>query len=393
MDASAIGRRFLSGSLLAIAVGALVGLLFSIGSTQSPLFVVLHGVVVGLGIFVSIMLLELLLGSTIDRAPERLRALLHGILFATGGVAGWIVALAIISPLRGRPFDLRELFGESSFVTFIAVSALIAVAVGLASRGYEHLQERLRSANDRLREREWAEKELALARDIQKRLLPPESIDGDGFNIAARNLPAHVVAGDFYDVVRLDDGSIVVVVADVAGKGMVASLIMASVKSVLPFVARLDVAEAMTTLNRKLVKELGRREFVALAYARFFADGTLQLANAGFPDPYLMSDSGQRALTVGGMRLPLGVRESAQYEVLVAKLGHGERVLFVSDGIPEAPAAGEPLGYERLAAIVGETCAGGERRDAWLDSLLQRVRAVVDDGLDDDWTAVVFERA
>ena len=83
------------------------------------------------------------------------------------------------------------------------------------------------------------------------------------------------MAGDFYDIVRLDDGTIVIVVADVAGKGVGASLIMASVKAVLPFVAREGAQRAMSMLNAKLVNELGKREFVALAYARFNPAGRL----------------------------------------------------------------------------------------------------------------------
>ena len=61
-------------------------------------------------------------------------------------------------------------------------------------------------------------------------------IEGDGFSIAARNVPAHFVAGDFFDVLRHEDGSVGIVIADVSGKGIGASLIMASVKAVLPFV-------------------------------------------------------------------------------------------------------------------------------------------------------------
>src|SRR5204862_108249 len=82
------------------------------------------------------------------------------------------------------------------------------------------------------------ERELEMARSIQARLLPPPTMSGEGFSLEARNMAAHYVAGDFYDFIRLDDGSIVIVVADVAGKGMGASLTMASVKAVLPFVAR-----------------------------------------------------------------------------------------------------------------------------------------------------------
>ena len=90
--------------------------------------------------------------------------------------------------------------------------------------------------------------------------------------------------------VRLDDGSVMVVVADVAGKGVAASLIMSSVKAVLPFIARGGVGEMMQTLNRKLVQELGDREFVALVCARFHpATGAVEVANAGCPDPYIVN--------------------------------------------------------------------------------------------------------
>ena len=65
--------------------------------------------------------------------------------------------------------------------------------------------------------------------------------------------------------------------------------------------------------------------------------------------------------------------------------------MFLSDGIPEAPANGEPLGYERVASILG-AMKGDARGEAWLDAFLGDVRSAVDAGLDDDWTAVVLER-
>src|SRR5207244_5080339 len=172
---------------------------------------------------------------------------------------------------------------------------------------------------NRIRETAWAERELEMARAIQERLLPPSHFEGDGLSIAARNLPASFVAGDFYDFVRNDDGAVTIVVADVAGKGMGASLIMASVKAVLPFVAREPLAEAMRLLNRKLVAELGRREFVALVCARYAAR-SLEVANAGCPDPYLVRGGNAEAIVVPGERLPLGLRESARYETTTVRL-------------------------------------------------------------------------
>src|SRR6266508_3335552 len=152
------------------------------------------------------------------------------------------------------------------------------------------LKDRLETSVARIKEQEFAEKELELARSIQRRLLPPEELSGAGYRVAARNLPARFVAGDFYDVFRLSDGSLGVAVADVSGKGMGASLIMVSVKAVLPFIAEgRGAATTLTELNRRLSGELAPREFVAMAYARFEPRrGELELANAGLPDPYLV---------------------------------------------------------------------------------------------------------
>ena len=94
----------------------------------------------------------------------------------------------------------------------------------------EHLQ------LEKLVAQELGRRELEMARDVQRRLLPPSEVAGPGWEVAARCLPARVVAGDFYDILRHPDGSVDVVVADVAGKGFAASLIMASMKAMLPFV-------------------------------------------------------------------------------------------------------------------------------------------------------------
>jgi sigma-B regulation protein RsbU (phosphoserine phosphatase) len=250
---------------------------------------------------------------------------------------------------------------------------------------------------ENLREQELSVKELELARDIQCRLLPPPEVAGRGFTVSSRNEPARFVAGDFYDVIRHEEGSVGVVVADVAGKGFGASLIMASVKAMMPFLATgRSVEETLGELNRRLCRELGKREFIALAYARF--DPTtrrLSVANAGLPDPYLLRRNGSiDTIAVPGERLPLGLRRDVAYESRDLELQPGERLLLFSDGMPEARRKnGEPLGYEDLEAIVRELhserqAAAGE---PWLDQLLERVRSETLPEIDDDWTAVVLE--
>lgn len=360
------------GALTAMAVGMVISGLFAFGLPSSERFAyfILHGAITGLTIYLSISLLEILF------RPRQTWG--HVLLFAAGGVIGWFFGMAIAFRNPATLLDRR-------WLGFMVLTITVVIAVGLLLRALEALHERIR-------EQEWAQKELAIAREIQERLLPPPELDGQGYALAARNLPAQIVAGDFYDFVRLDDGSIAIVVADVAGKGMGASLIMASVKAVLPFIASQSVGAAMVQLNEKLFIELSRREFVAMAYARFYPEtGRLDLANAGFPDPYVVRGSSAEPLVASGNRLPLGMRAGIGYETATAMLSRGDRVVFVSDGIPEAQMqSGDSIGYDRLLEVVKNI--RGDSASQWADRLLERIRGEVAPALTDDWTVVVLER-
>ena len=368
----------------AIGIGLMFSSIYAIGRPDTALRILALGAMTGVCIAILIAILEALFSRAIDGLKPVPRVLAKSLLFIAGGTGGWIAGMLLGAKLLGVGMPPSVLVRGQGLIMLSLVGG-IAVAVGLAFYAYELLQRRLERTIEQLKEAEWAEKELELARSIQTRLLPPPEIEGDGFTISARNLAARFVAGDFYDVVRLDDGSVVIVVADVAGKGLGASLIMASVKAVLPFVAREGAQRAMAMLNEKLVGELGRREFVALVYARLQPhDGSLEVLNAGFPEPYIAGPDGVRALTSAGERLPLGIRAGVTYDSLRTTLARGERLVFVSDGIPEAPIDGEPIGYERIAEML---------RDAHtVDAFLDAVRARVDATLADDWTAVMVQR-
>lgn len=251
---------------------------------------------------------------------------------------------------------------------------------------------------DDLRAQELSLRELELARDIQRRLLPPPRIEGKGHTVISRSFPARFVGGDFYDVLRHADGTIGVVVADVAGKGFGASLVMASVKAMTPFIAaERSVAETLAELNRRLCAELGRGQFVALAYARITpTSGVVELANAGMPDPFVVRRGGPvTALEVPGPRLPLGIRTELRHESVTYQLDRDSRLLLFSDGIPEAlRPSGEPLGYDGLAGILVRSVvhpAGPLPAEQWLDDILDEAQRATGPALDDDWTAVVVE--
>ena len=245
-------------------------------------------------------------------------------------------------------------------------------------------------------ERGASARELRLAREIQCRLLPPPHVIGPGFEVLTRSVPARVLAGDLCDVLRHPDSSVGVVVADVAGKGVAASLVMASVKATLPFVAgEHDVAGTLRELGRRLADELGPRQFVALAYARFeAATGRLTLANAGLPDPLLLRP-GQAPLAVElpGPRLPLGVRLEVPYRSLELRLEPGDQLLLYSDGLPEIRLGqGEILGYDAFTRLVAALpllpAEGGD--EGWLDALLGRALELGGSTPDDDCTLALL---
>ena len=367
-------------ALSAIAIGVILTIAANVGAGRAlDIEFIASGAFMGLSIYIANYLLHCAVSPYFLRVkPSHLAAVRIGVSIL-GGIVGWEIGYSILIFAETGAVRLPMVTGAMRWLLLITVA--ITVLVALLAHGYHQLRERLSETIE-------AEKELEVARSIQTRLLPPARVEGEGFVVTARNEPAQFVAGDFYDILRHDDGSIGIVIADVSGKGVGASLIMASVKAVLPYVANGSVEKTLGALNDRLVDQLERREFVALAYARFQpSTGTLRLGNAGMPDPYLVSDK-ITPIAVGGERLPLGVRRDVRYESVEIKLRPGDRFLLLSDGIPEAPRPnGEQLGYDGLRDTLGKVSG-----DAWIDNLFERVRAQVT-SVDDDWTAVVLERS
>jgi serine phosphatase RsbU (regulator of sigma subunit) len=346
-----------------------------------------YGSACGLAIYGSCHLIEVTAVRRLyrDRTPPKA---VRALFYLVGGEVGYLVATVVLHAAGLMPFTLEARDLEIALL----INGAAAIVIGLLFSSFAALQRRLRESVERIKEQEFAEKELALAREIQTRLLPPENLEGNGYAVAARNIAARFVAGDFYDVFRLSTGELGISVADVSGKGIGASLIMASVKAVLAMMAEgRRASEALTELNVKLSRELGAREFVALAYARFDpASGKLEIANAGLPDPYLVRPDGTvETISVPGPRLPLGARPNIAYESFTTSLKPGERVFFLTDGLPEAETAkDEPLGYEALESLLPRRAASPS---LFIDQLFSTLRASTSPTLGDDWTALVLE--
>jgi len=286
---------------------------------------------------------------------------------------------------------------EAAYDALVADGLLTGIPSGevrVAELGPERRRDLVENLQlEKLVAQELGRRELEMARDVQRRLLPPSEVSGPGWQVAARCLPARVVAGDFYDILRHPDGTVDLVVADVAGKGFAASLIMASTKAMLPFVtADGTVAESLTRLNHRLAVELGRGEFVALTIARFNPlDSMVELANAGAPDPYVMRPGlSPLPLSVPGPRLPLGVRNEVAYASRTVEISNGERLLLLTDGLPEArDETGDPMGYSALESMLGEKPSTGPP-SVWLAGLFDRVQRLTGRTPEDDWTVAML---
>jgi hypothetical protein len=370
---------------IAISAGVGVGIVFLVTMQEAGRFewrAAVYGALVGIFGYVFCAGSAWIFRGWLDRtrAPRLARA---GLYFGAGMIS-WLLANWIAVSVGLVRFRL----GAVNLAAYLPVVGGISLLLGLLFYTYGLLQNRLRDSVERLKEAEFAEKELEIARSIQQRILPPPELSGPGFHVAARNLAARFVAGDFYDYFRLPDGAVGIVVADVAGKGMGASLIMATVKATLPFLAaQRSAAETLREANRRLSERLERREFVALCYLRYEpGTGDFALGNAGLPDPYAVAKgAAPRALSVPGPRFPLGARPEVAYEEIHGRLAVGEKLVLVTDGLPEAPGLdGDPLGYERFESLL----AGANDPDA----LFAAVRAVARPGLEDDWTALYLER-
>ncbi len=206
-------------------------------------------------------------------------------------------------------------------------------------------------------EQERLQRDLDLAADIQRHLLPAELPEAQGFEVLGWSRPARHVGGDYYDLYGLEPGRLVVVIADVAGKGMPAALLVSTLHSALRLLRDHQPlgAEMVERLNRHIVESSRPNKFITLLLGEVdLATGRLAYVNAGHnPALLLRGDGAVDQLVPGG--LPLGLFTPASYRVQEAALAPGDLLCLFSDGITECEsAAGSEFGVDRLAALLGE---------------------------------------
>ncbi len=206
-------------------------------------------------------------------------------------------------------------------------------------------------------------RDLEIARDIQTSLLPRGVPDVAGFSMLGGSIPARVVGGDFYDFIPFEDRRLGIVIGDVSGKSVPASLLMVASKEIV-------YSRALTTSDPGLlfresnrrIYAIKRRMFVSLGFFLLDADAmTLRYAIGGQPLPILLrsGDGGPQLFEPPEHRLPLGAFRDVAYDTRELYLRRGDLMFFYTDGITEAMDAGmNPYGEQRLMASLEARKAG-----------------------------------
>jgi serine phosphatase RsbU (regulator of sigma subunit) len=239
-------------------------------------------------------------------------------------------------------------------------------------------------------------RELSQAAEIQRGLLPRAAPHVAGLDLAGYNLPCRTVGGDYFDYLPYGDGNLAVLVGDVAGKGMPAALLMASLQAHAQALSESggELHSVVTKLNKAVTSRSPGNRFVTFFMAVFDADAsTLTYCNAGHNPPMLIR--GGRAverLEVGGT--VLGIFAGAAYQEKTIPFNMGDLLILYSDGVVEAcPANGdEEFGEERLVSIVARFSALPLARI--IELVMEELRKWSGDGsYADDVTLVLARRS
>jgi serine phosphatase RsbU (regulator of sigma subunit) len=236
--------------------------------------------------------------------------------------------------------------------------------------------------------------DLEIAREIQQAMLPSGRVAGAGFETFGFSRPANTVGGDCYDIIPLDDGRLVITVADVAGKGSPAALLMALLLAMLRTLVeeKLEPAELMTRLNVQVSRHTPGSRFITMFYAVFDpVAGSLTYVNAGHTQPMIVRTGGSiERLTEGG--IALGMFEQSKYQTGTTTIQPNELVAIYSDGITEAEdAAGRPFDDAGLENVLKSTRT--QEISEMGSSVVRAVeRYTVDTRIADDLTILLLRR-
>lgn len=298
----------------------------------------------------------------------------------------------MVVPILGERNVIGVLNLEADPLDFFTASDLRVARAFANQASISIVRARLHAAS---KEQERLQHELSLARTIQRKFLPARAPAVPGYELAGCNRPSSEVSGDAYDYIELTAGQTGVFIADVAGKGVSAALILATLRAALRTEAlgRYSIAEIFGRVNRLIWGSVDPGQFATAVYGVLDeAKGRFSYVNAGHERPILRRRDGTvERLGTGG--LLLGLDPEARFELGRVDLARGDLLLLFTDGASEAGEPGaEAFGEDRLIAYLA---AHAERPlEELLDGILAEVEGFVGDApIGDDVTLVALRRS
>ncbi|HEY7058055.1 MAG TPA: SpoIIE family protein phosphatase [Vicinamibacterales bacterium] len=254
----------------------------------------------------------------------------------------------------------------------------------------EILQREINDARATKRRDAKQQREFEEARLIQRGLLPTSMPQVPGLDLASSWQPANGVGGDCFDALPFGSAAIGLSIADVAGKGVPAALLMSNLQAAVRAFAQDGAlpSSVCASVNRLLCRNMAAGRFVTFCYARIdVAAGRLTYANAGHNPPLLIRPDGSaERLAPGGT--VLGVFTESAYEPGEFAIARGDRLVFYTDGITESRnAAGDEYGEDRLADAAGRLRALPAQE--MLSAMLEDITAFNGGTYEDDATLII----
>jgi hypothetical protein len=273
------------------------------------------------------------------------------------------LGLQVLTLLSGTVFgSVLILFSQPLFslarlrmiAMIVIINAVLAIVVGLALYTYDSMRRQIEGSFRALRQKEAMERELEIAREVQRELLPRTFPEVEGLELAGACHPAIGVGGDYYDVLPFGAQQVGLVIADVSGKGIPAALLMAGLQGSVRSMAvpSASPSEVNGRLNDMLHRSSAASRYATLFYGRYDArERILTYSNAGHFPPLHIGEDGPVRLAADG--IPIGLMPGYVYGEGRRTFKSGDLLVMFTDGIIEAPdPAGKEFGEARLIELL-----------------------------------------
>ncbi len=263
--------------------------------------------------------------------------------------------LEAIKEMTLEPAELRAIYTQRGLIGTLAMA--------LVAAGYAMF---LRVIGKELEQRTRLETEVTIARDIQRSLLPDSVTRLSWCTAAGLTIPATEVGGDYFDIVKLAEGSLAIVIADVTGHGAGAGILSAMTKSALHLQLSHDPSpeKVLESLNRTLYDLSDEKTFVTFAYVLLDSTGRrAQIATAGHPPVLHVHAAANRVVPLRTASPALGMRADSAYAHIDASWEPGDSFVLFTDGVVEAEnGRNAEFGIDRLSQALIVKAADAEER-------------------------------